>query len=1727
MKKPLVFSSLFGNTIGNKTKSGHSPSAINARRKKKRGRIARIEELEGREMLNAAAWNALINYGIFDESDVYTDHQFVEVSSEADLRNHLELDAEDDSHADIIVVSGTINLTDGALLVDSNVIIVGMGTTGAVIDGQGTDRVFQVRSGEVVLAGLTITGGNTQGEVSEYNAGAGGGIQQIGGNLTIANSLIVGNTAGTHGGGIYSVGTGGTLTIANSLVAHNSANNGGGGGVYAGFEGAGTFNLYGSTVAGNTATQEGGGVNIRGDVTMNIYNSIVIDNVSTSNSAEGDIALAGVNSVGRAYNNIIGQTNTHGPTHIFADGPNRQDNLYGQTVGYVQFEDRESYRLSDNSPAGTAGISEYLFGKVDLAGNTRSDEPSIGAYEGGFAAVENLQARVILATGIELSWSQGRGALGYVLQYRAADSETWITAGTLTDRSITHFEFTGLQPGTEYDFRVIAYREGEPGAGWDGNDNSENSQSATLSGVTTVLERVSPDLTWGEPARTQNTITVNWNAPNATRYIIEYKRSRDDWDDAEVIILSGSHHSSIFLTGLDSNTLYDIRIRPANADYPDGNPENSWSVISIRTLGDPNVEIPTGIVTGFTILQKTSNSATLTWNDLPGMVSYEIEYRRVGSNDDWSLRVEVDQGTRIAIITGLSANTMYEFRIYAVNAGGVSPNFASTEGRMEKEEGTGPGFGVSFNLSAENITANSFTLRWTAPGTLSADTWYEIRYQAAGSTEWTTFYNYEWDHGVGERDFTGLQPDTRYFFEFWVINGRGEAIRDIAVLTLIATPAPFDATPAAPANNPSTTTTSVLLTWPTEPESGLQYELRYKAVHETTWIVETSQIIIHAGYADIPGFMFNTEYLFELRAYREGTNPNTSDWATVGTTTNINQGVLPPPAPTWPTDHYSATSPSTGTLTWNASERAQSYRIILTPFGGEEESAVFYSLEASVELTGLVHGTQYSVRVTAIGAGGDSPESALELFSHNFSLDTLPDTLVPAPTVAVTQDGVDSLLVSWNQIPAASGYMVYYATSATELAAVVSDNPNGGVPAGNATSLRLTDLEQGATYYIQVIAFSLAEKSEPSNMVWITVDGSVFGLTQPEIVSVRGVTTSMLEVVWTKEPNVPVDAVSYKIEYSSDGGQTWTSAVFAPSPSGQVARNVQLGEILWGEHTRPDGKEYYAYVISGLELNTTYQVRVTAEAAGYDSKSDVYGDGVDVNGIATSEETGNRTLSANEAATNKGNKQFRKVSVGSFAKAAGINFLGLRMTVNNNVRNSCNEVYKVEIFVRNANTQNAAPIQVVYVTADLLRDHLGRVDSGTGTFRPVLQIGVPGTATLNVTYRFAVTAIAADDTQHGDRESATRAERNKITVGNAKTLTARQATPTISTTPNSVTPGSLQLRWAAPKTGVDGYEITIQGRVNNQNNQTIAILIIKFDGSGRAMITDVLAANRVPITEATPSGNVPLDLQTLLSLKNMSHTHPDYPFDYWTARPGNASLETPWMGLTIEGLLPGQRYRFEMRSIDAEQGTRVNNDTLRHGVNSTDVVSRVTVTVPRYTAVTASVNRLTGLVTLTTPRPPSVPKSRPADINGQPGVLHSNQHFYDQAVERRATFWDNYTNFEIKVYLRDDYLANYKNGNANNLAANGYTGANRVAVVGVGEASGQNAAGQVTRPPESGAMQSTSERSQDIQLQGLTANRYVVVIQAVHGTQPNLRSVDRVINITVPANHNVPPVSYV
>jgi hypothetical protein len=311
----------------------------------------------------------------------------------------------------------TIELSRGELLIKQNVTIEGPGADKLRIDAHQASRVLYVGAGSIVtLRGATLTGGSADAgggvyvdsapfsytdlriedsEIRDNSAtGSGGGVyvnsheydEEAEVNVTLKNSTVAGNTAYWGGGvhGAFDSQFNGSLGlyVINSTVSGNRAISDGGG-LFLSASGTGQVgaSIVNSTITDNeTSTGIGGGIFGFQDVYLELHNTILAGNRALASAATAD--LAGAMGSFSSYNLL-------GKDVALPTGPGNIRLLAGQTAGLATLGDyggpTRTHALLPGSLAINAGDDEESEGNYDqrATGNPRiiGAAVDVGAFE--------------------------------------------------------------------------------------------------------------------------------------------------------------------------------------------------------------------------------------------------------------------------------------------------------------------------------------------------------------------------------------------------------------------------------------------------------------------------------------------------------------------------------------------------------------------------------------------------------------------------------------------------------------------------------------------------------------------------------------------------------------------------------------------------------------------------------------------------------------------------------------------------------------------------------------------------------------------------------------------------------------------------------------------------------------------------------------------------------------------------------------------------------------------------------------------------------------------------------------------------------------------------------------------------------------------------------------------------------------------------------------------------
>jgi CSLREA domain-containing protein len=196
----------------------------------------------------------------------------------------------------IVLLSGTYPMTNGQLVITSDVMIEGASQSGTILDGLNTARIISASGPALTLRNLTLQNGNGNNTLGVKGYGAAVNYVFAGGEFTL-DQITADNNRAIFTGQAYNGGAirfdgypGGTAVITDSIFSNNESrlngagsSSGGGGGLYISGESA---IIRRTKFNNNVGHGFGGGLYVNAETTL-ISDSEFIDNEVRSMSGGG------------------------------------------------------------------------------------------------------------------------------------------------------------------------------------------------------------------------------------------------------------------------------------------------------------------------------------------------------------------------------------------------------------------------------------------------------------------------------------------------------------------------------------------------------------------------------------------------------------------------------------------------------------------------------------------------------------------------------------------------------------------------------------------------------------------------------------------------------------------------------------------------------------------------------------------------------------------------------------------------------------------------------------------------------------------------------------------------------------------------------------------------------------------------------------------------------------------------------------------------------------------------------------------------------------------------------------------------------------------------------------------------------------------------------------------------------------------------------------------------
>ena len=615
----------------------------------------------------------------------------------------------------------------------------------------GSGGAIYITDGSTFALDSNVNGIST---INDNTSGAyGGGIYFRGGSMNITDAYIYNNAAASDkdGGGLF-VNSSGTITITTSTFGNSTdstvVNNNGntaarGAGI---FVYSGNLEMVNSTISGNTATKDGGGLYfdgtslsltyvtiannyagegyLGGGVYMNngsltMINSVIAQNYETTTDLASDFYLGGSASVSSATYSAIGQSNYGFYAHS-------DTNIVGNASGIIENLglDTSLYDNGGNTPTLYVMANSELVGKAkdissdpdynistsqnDSTPGSRGTTPTIGAYEG--------RTTIYYYDGdgdvnSESNWYTGIGGTGtqFTGQFKTAINNQYVFAEgyngelkvtqkwTITDRSfVTVATAATFTIGGTSQVKAIGYRSGT-----DTNMTISvegSTASPAKSGGTLVFANAETQLVNLSLASTSN-VEYSYNG-NQTVYTADYGNltisGGGDKTATTAITVAGdlSVNDSIFELGGNLAVANDVTLTSGII---------TGGAYDIDVTGDLT---GTGTVSGTNITLGSASSYT---GDITGSGSVTINGETDITGNIEAADVTIDgNGSNVSVVGGITS-TNGDIAVYGTGST-ITLGSVTTEGNGDIYLGSSDVDGTTDKASTvilENSTVSS------------------------------------------------------------------------------------------------------------------------------------------------------------------------------------------------------------------------------------------------------------------------------------------------------------------------------------------------------------------------------------------------------------------------------------------------------------------------------------------------------------------------------------------------------------------------------------------------------------------------------------------------------------------------------------------------------------------------------------------------------------------------------------------------------------------------------------------------------------------------------------------------------------------------------------------------------------------------------------------------------------------------------------------------------------
>ncbi|GAB3997244.1 hypothetical protein GCM10028807_41930 [Spirosoma daeguense] len=404
-------------------------------------------------------------------------------------------------------------------------------------------------------------------------------------------------------------------------------------------------------------------------------------------------------SVGPSYYQIAWTPNDPGQTYTISWAPQSNPTSVSTATGVTT----SYYNFTGLMPATTYTYSFQAFCPNGAQPTTGTSTFQTTSCVNPF----NLTTSNLTGTTARLAWINPyqNATAAAQIRYRPTGTGSWSNPVSTTVNSHT---LTGLSPATTYEWEVAAVcAPGYPSAYVTGSNFTTSSPPPCP-----------PPIVYGNSSGSDRVWTVNWGRTTGELYNVRYRPVGSSvWETKNRV---SSTYGSYTIRGLSASTTYEYQLQ---TECYDAGTFSGWTASNTFTT---SAQQPCLVPVSAGIDQVTDRRAYLYWTDGGYLNAYEFDWqwRSVGSAT-WqpSTSIPVNYST----LTGLNANTAYEYQVRAVCSPGYFSAFTTpvsfttlppincatlTPTNLTNSEITRSNARFSWNDMISGTTVESYNLRW-------------------------------------------------------------------------------------------------------------------------------------------------------------------------------------------------------------------------------------------------------------------------------------------------------------------------------------------------------------------------------------------------------------------------------------------------------------------------------------------------------------------------------------------------------------------------------------------------------------------------------------------------------------------------------------------------------------------------------------------------------------------------------------------------------------------------------------------------------------------------------------------------------------------------------------------------------------------------------------------------------------------------------------------------------